>query len=96
MFRRSECHKGYRFLAKNDLPRQMGPAHHRLPWPGRSAVWLACVVRDDEVESSNLSAPTINLTTPYNIVSGWAILSKAEPEGKNLVDRAKAFNILPL
>ncbi len=66
------------------------------PWPGRSAVWLACVVRDDEVESSNLSAPTINLTTPYNIVSGWAILSKAEPEGKNLVDRAKAFNILPL
>ena len=26
---------------------------------GRSAAWLARIVRDDEVESSNLSAPTI-------------------------------------
>ena len=67
MFRRSECHKGYIFLGRNDLPRQMSPAHHHQPWPGRSAVWLACVVRDDEVESSNLSAPTIFLSTPYEV-----------------------------
>ena len=65
MIRRSKYHKGYIFFGKKRFAKQIGPAHHRRPWPGRSAVWLACVVRDDEVESSNLSAPTIFLSTPY-------------------------------